>query len=304
MLRLPPPGRFLSRLVVTAILIGGWLGSGSSLLAQTDAGWDFTPKPIARIPSGTVVGGETVQGWSHPVNFVQGSLSQGDLDAVSDQVELYAKMFNLVTLANVVRQADGSYVLDKVAIGFSTKIKGQDVIITRDTHSSLGANLGMIGGMVFSANEAALKEVKQTARYSNGLILDGPILMFANGRHEYQMARYFFWVSKTTGELGTLVWAMQDQGGDRYLCTSDHMELLPSNMREIRHMHVDGDEFMFGFKPSKKAFAVVQLPQGTPVPFTDPLKEVATLKTFNQATYVELLKLVSQSVHAAPVAQQ
>lgn len=266
-----------------------------------DPGWDFTAAPMARIPAGTVVGGKSVQGWSHPLLFVRGQLSAGDTSAVSETVQRYGEMFNLVLLANVAQEADGGYYLDKVAIGFSTKIDGQDVIITRDSHKRLGANLGMIGGSVFSGNEEALKDAKQVARYRHGMIMDAPTLMAVDDQHVLRRVRHFFWVSKATGELGTLIWAMDETPNGNYPVVGDNMQLLPPNMHEDRVMHVDGGQFTFGI-PSKQAFALVRIPQGRNIAISPALRDSAGVREFDQQSYIQLLTLVSQAIQASPVA--
>ncbi|MEM9186758.1 MAG: pyruvate kinase [Planctomycetota bacterium] len=283
--------RGLAALVAMAI--------GSTAVAE-DPGWDFTPRPMPRIPAGVVVGGQSVEGWSNPVLFVRGKLSHGDTDAVSEMVQRYGEMFNLVLLADVAQAGPEDFYLNKVAVGFSTKIGGRDVVITRDTHKRLGANLGMIGGSVFSGNEEALKDCMQVARYRHGLIMDAPTQMIVGGRHVLRKVRHFFWVSKKTGRLGTLIWAMDDAPAGRYPVVGSAMQLLPPNMHERRDMHVDGSEFTFGI-PSKQAFALVRIPQGRAIPIPPPLRQAAGVRNFDQRSYVALLTLVSQAIASAPV---
>ncbi|MEM6799743.1 MAG: pyruvate kinase [Planctomycetota bacterium] len=277
------------------------LSAAARPVSAVDPGWDFEQKPMPRIPGGVVVGGDTVKGWSNPILFVRGRLSAGDTDAVSTTVNKYAEMFNLVLLANVGRSGEGDYYLDKVALGFSTPIRGQNVLITGDTHRQLGANLGFIGGSVFSGNEEALKDAMQVARYRHGLVMDAPTLMLVNGKHVLRKVRHFIWVSGSDGKLGVLLWAMDDPGAGSYRPVDSDMQLLPPNMHETRHMHVDGDAFTLGI-PSKTAFALVRVPQGRSIPFTDELRQVAGVRQFDQANYVRLLTLVSQAIQSAPVA--
>lgn len=264
---------------------------------QAQPGWDFVPRPLDRIPGGVVVGGDRVEGWSHPILFVRGKLTSGDLDRVNSTVEKYAEMFNLVLLAHVAPAADGGFALQKVAIGFSTPIGGRNVVITTDTHRQLGANLGLIGGSVFSGNEAALADTQQTARYSHGMVIDAPTLMLRGEAHVLVMARYFVWVSKKTGEVGVLVWAMEDSdGGGDFRMLPQAPQLLSPNMHEDRNMHVDGEEFNFMGIPSKTAFAVEQLPRGVDVPFDAELARAASVRSFDREKYVRLLQLVAQAV--------
>ena len=283
----------------SAFLAASFLASAT---ADADPGWDFEPKPMERIPGGIVVGGEKVQGWSHPILFVRGKLTEGDTEAVSSMVRRYGDMFNLILLANVGQTAAGEFFLDKVAVGFSTPIQGRNVTITGDTHQQLGADLGFIGGMVFAGNEEALKDTTQVARYRHGLVMDAPTQMLVNGKHMLQKVRHFFWVSSRTGDLGVLIWAMDDSGGGSYQALGSAMQLLPPNMHEDRVMHVDGKEFGIMGNPSKKAFALVRIPQGRGIPFSPELRQAAGVRSFDQQSYVRLLTLVSQAVQATPLA--
>ncbi len=289
----------ISRLAFATIALACFVTACS---AQGDAGWDFKPRPLARIPSGVAVGGETVDGWSNPLLFVRGQLTSGDLSVVNSTVTRFAEMFNLVLLANVSEQGADGYVLDQIAIGFSTAIAGRNVVITSDTHRQLGANLGLIGGSVFSGNEAALADTQQTARYKYGMIIDAPTLLLRDGAHKLTMVRYFVWVSRRTGDVGVLVWAMEDQGaGADFRLVDATPQLLPPNLHENRRMHVDGNEFNMLGIPSARAFALEALPPGTDVPFSPELAKAACVRSFDQQKYVTLLTLVGQAAaQAAP----
>ena len=257
-------------------------------------------RPLARIPAGTRFDREPPEGWSHLVLFVEGRLASGDLSAASDSVRKYSKMFNLVILSNVTKGDEGSHALDKVAIGFSMKINGLNTVITTDTHGELGANLGLIGRSVFSANEAALDDIRLVARYSNSVLFDAPTMMLYDGDHHLMMVRYLLWVSRSTGRLSTFVWLMDrnPNSGD-YRVMEPTFQLLPENMREDRVMNVMGDRFTFGI-PAKDAFALVRIPQGRAIPFTSRLQSVAGLSSFDAEKFRELLEAIGEAVEKKP----
>jgi hypothetical protein len=209
-------------------------------------------------------------------------------------------MFNLVILANVAKDDEGAYTLDKVAIGFSMMINGTNTVITTDTHGQLGANLGLIGRSVFVANEEALNDIKEVARYSNSVLFDAPTMMLHEGDHQLMMVRYLLWVSRSTGRLSTFVWLLdRDPDSGDYRVMEPTFQNLPENMREDRVMNVMGDRFTFGI-PAKDAFALVRIPQGRAVPFTPRMRQVAGLSAFDTTKYRELLESIAEAVQREP----
>ncbi len=101
-------------------------------------------KPMPRIPAGTAFGETPPEDWSHIILFVEGRLGAGDLSAATATVRNYAKLFNLVILADVGKDEEGTFRLNKAGIGFSKKINGLNTVITIDTEEKLGAGLGFI----------------------------------------------------------------------------------------------------------------------------------------------------------------
>jgi len=227
---------------------------------------------------------------------VKGSLTAGDVDAVSDTVKFYGDLFNLVYLANV-KQIDGLFELDKVAIGFSSLIKQRQtqVVVTSDTAKQLGLDLSWIGSSVLSGNEDALDDIKVVAQNRAQIVIDAPSVMFINGKHEKMIARYFIWVSRKTGDVGNTVWLLQRKDGQLSFANNE-INLLPTNMVENRVMHVDGKEFTLGI-PSKSAFAMMSLPKGKTYKVTDALMRSGAESKFSSESFNGLARALQGAMN-------
>jgi hypothetical protein len=273
--------------------------SASMLVSISRAG---TAAEIAAMPTispGTSFTDSPPEGWSNIVLFVEGRLGAGDFEDVSSRVKRYSKMFNLVILADVGKDAQGVHRLQKTGVGFTTKIKDRNTVITLATEEDLGAELGFIARSVFEANEESLNDIKRIARSKNHVIFDAPTMMLYKGEHELMTVRYLVWVSTKTGRLNTFVWLMDNPESDRaYKLMEPAIQMLPENMKEDRVMNVKGDRFTFGI-PAKDAFALVRIPQGKAIPYTPRLEKVAGLRNYDRDSLTELLKAITEAVESA-----
>jgi hypothetical protein len=262
-------------------------------LVAAPAAVPMEPRVLDRIPPGTVIGENDATEFSNLLFFVKGQLSEGDVSEVSSTVKYYADLFNLVYLANV-KQVEGRYELDKVAIGFSTLINEKRTVITSDTAKQLGLRLSFIGGSVLSGNEDALDDLKIVAQNRTSMVIDAPSVMLWNGEHLKMLARYFVWVSPKSGKVGTVVWLLEKKA-DEYSFAQMQVNYLQTPMVEDRIMHVDGDEFTFGI-PSPQAFAIVSLPCSKAFGVTENLARVGSTSKFTDESLTELAQLLSEAL--------
>lgn len=260
--------------------------------------------PVPQLPPGTQFNETPPEGWTNVVLFVAGRLGSGDLSAASGTVRDYSRMFNLVILADVRKRDDGTYALHRYGVGFSTKIKGLNTVITTDTQKALGADLGMIGRGVFAANQESLGAIKEVARFSTCVLFDAPTMMLYENDHVMMTVRYLIWASRTTGQISTFAWLLDRNGesGD-YRLVEPAIQVLPDNMREDRVMNVMGDRFLLGI-PSKDAFALVRIPQGRAVAFTPRLQQVAGAASFDATKFRTLLEAISDAAQTQQQQQQ
>ena len=257
----------------------------------------FERKPISLIPAGTKFGEQPPEDWSNLISFVNGKLTRGDVEAVTETVRYYAEIFNLVMLANTQKDAEGKYTLDEVAVGFSMEINKQNVVVTSESQSELGADLSLIGRGVLDGNVAALAKVEQVARTSNNIVIDAPATLLRDGKHREMVVRYYIWVFPENGNIGTLVWLL-DPAKSQLQVADTTIQLLPANMHEDRIMNVDKDQFNFLGIPNKDAFALVQIPQGTPFEMTEEMKAVASESIYTVESFAKLTAGIAQTLRS------
>lgn len=244
--------------------------------ATTDApAIDVQTRQLERIAPGTVIGEGPPKGWSHLVEFVRPRLGAGDVDAVPAIAVRYSTMFHLAIVANVAADRETNnelrYRLDRVAIGFAINQNNQNVITT-----SKHTNLGLIGQSVFEENEKCIADFVQVARTRTMLVFDAKAILLRGNEHQYMYIRHAFVVTPA-GNLLTFVWLLGSERNGTSVLAEDVLQLLPPNLQEDRVISVKREKFTFGI-PSQDAFALVRIPQGTPIRHTAELKAVGAQK--------------------------
>jgi hypothetical protein len=163
-----------------------------------------------------------------------------------------------------------------------------------------GATMGMFGTRILGENEKIVdQDVNQVARTSSMFIFDAKSVMRVGTDHVKRVMRHATVVAPDTGKLATFVWLLADDGRGGYAAAEPAMQLLPPDMREARYLSVKRDKFTLGI-PSPDAFALVRIPQGTPVPYTPAVQRLATLKTFTPDQVVELEAALRATAFGAP----
>lgn len=254
-------------------------------------------EPMPTIADGVRFSDGPPEGWSHMILFVEGRIASGDVSAASSRVRDYASLFNLVILADVAQDAEGIYRLQKAGMGFTTKVNGHNTVVTADTANGHGANLGFVARQVLEANEESLKDIKVVVRSRNHLLFDAPTIMLYEGEHEPMMVRYLIWASPKTGRVSSFVWLLENTSEEEaYRPVEDAIQMLPENMREDRVLNVKGDRFLFGI-PAKDAFALVRIPQGRAIRYTERLSKMAGLRNYDAGQFTELLQALTAAVN-------
>ncbi|MBN2474494.1 MAG: pyruvate kinase [Pirellulales bacterium] len=288
------------------ILVGGQSGCGDATSndvadggpenqARGPRGWDPQRKPLAAIRPGTNFAEQPPADWSHLILFANGRLGAGDVSEVAGGVDDYVKMFDIAVLANTERDKSGRHHLDKVGIGFTTKLDGRNTIVTLDSQAELGADLDMVARDVLSGHERGLAEIRQVARDATSIMVDVPTLMLHRGQHRTLIVRYLICVSPDSGQVDTFVWLLAEgESEPDCLLVEEDFQHLPPNAREDRILHVDGDRLTFGI-PSDEAFAAVRIPRGTPHRFTEQMRRHAGRVRFTEEAYRELTRALSDA---------
>ena len=209
---------------------------------------DVTPRPIAVIPAGTVIGDRAPEGWTHLLVKSYPKAREGDLDKMSTSMRELSELLLSSMLARVEVEpgARPRHRLVEVATGVGTKIKGQDVIISKDTANQLGANLGFLGPWALDKAYGRVEAAKIVLRSETLAVYDAPMLMLRDGKHAPVMLRYVFLLDPATGRLESLQWFIDMEPDGTFRDAHGPMELLRPNHIEERRIHVDAKQFQFG----------------------------------------------------------
>jgi hypothetical protein len=293
-------------LAITVIFCGTAVaenGSAATVVASSAAG--LARKPMPRLKPGIVIGSHQSAGYSDLVTLVQPRLASGHIDSLPEFSKTYASMFKYTLLANITSRQVGNrttHQLGKVGVGFAMDIKGRTIVITRETANQYGADLGIIDRGVLGGNEDCLDDVIQIARTDGMIVFDAKANMLVAGKHEQRVIRHFVWVSPASGKIGFLVWLLHEKGSDRYDVVSPTMQLLPQGFREDRQIHVSDGGFLSSI-PTPGRFALVTIPQGKSVPFSERMKSIAGKKELTNGDLPQLVKATSESLALMKVAQ-
>lgn len=312
-----------TRLVIAALAVLAFACGSDATFAQAETparpasakipSVDMSHKPVPRLQPGIIIGDQQQSGYSDLVTLVLPRLSSGYVNSLPEYAKRYASMFKFTALADVkpvTVNGRTDYLLDRFGIGFAMDINGKLVVVTPGTANKLGANLGMIDRGVLSGNEDCLDDIIQVARTSRMIIFDAKANFLIGDKHEERILRYFIWASPASGKLGILVWRLKDNGRSGYAIDSPSMQLLPAGYREDRQINVSKGGLLSSI-PTPDRFALIQIPEGTPVPFSAKMRAVAALKDMTPDHLREMmtgagesLAKISQRPSGQPSAQQ
>jgi hypothetical protein len=263
------------------------------------AGIDCTPRTLRRLDAGLEIGDEPPEGWTHLVLFAVPRVASGDVDDLPRVFGRMATMFRLTIVADVGRlRRSGEYALRDVAIGFAREVEGRQVIVSSET---LGEGSGLdaiISRRVLEGNEKCLDDVKQVARTPTMTVFDAQANMLRDGKHEQMVCRHAIAVDPQSGELTTCVWLLAKERDD-YALAERSLRKLEPGLHEDRELNVETDLFVLGL-PTPDALALVELPEGQDVRYTDELAEVAATREFTPDIAVALEDALRGAVEERP----
>jgi hypothetical protein len=198
-------------------------------------------------------------------------------------------MFLSAVLANVRNAGTDekpAYFVEKVAIGTVLEIAGRKVVVDND--KTFGKDLGMIGQRVLAEHESILQtEFRQVARTRTMSVIDAKAVVLYNRKHSRMIMRHAILVSPTDGTISTFVWLLGSDGKDGYALAEKALQRLPQNLHEDRVLSVDSRKFTLGI-PASDAFALIRIPQGTPVEPSARLRDAATQRRFTPEGALDL----------------
>jgi hypothetical protein len=282
--------RIRRSVVPLLVLLGGFAVPGR---AADEV--DFERRQVTRITPGTIVGRENDNGWNRVVLFAQPRLGSGAVEKIPAIARGYATRFSVVIMARVRgverQRPDAKYELERVGVGYCTRIGDQDVVISSDTHKQLGAGLDTIEKIVLGQNEKVLDEMVQIVRSRTVTMFDVQALVLHRDKPDDMLVRHLVWVVPATGRVAALVWPLNEDAQGNYHVTNNSLVLLAGGFREDRVIHVSSEEITLGI-PSSRAFALARMPQGKQIPLDDQLARLAARKQYDRDTMQQLLDAI------------
>lgn len=261
--------------------------SGSGASAASDPSRPFPAVPLPRIEPGVVIGDAPPAGWSHLIFKSRSRLASGAIDSLPEFARELAEFIFYAMTARVVRDDEGVWGFDQVAIGLGTRIGANDVIISSATYKKLGAELGPIKSIVLSYAEQRLDKMVVAYRSRSMAIVDTPTLLHIDGQNRETLFRYLFLVEPHTGGLATIVWRIELGSAGEYLRLGSEPILIQPNLVSVTALHVDGSKITAGI-PSSQAFAGKELPTGVTLRFLPEAAQPAMTKPVSMATAEKL----------------
>jgi hypothetical protein len=250
----------------------------------------FAPHPLARIEPGVQIVDRAPPGWSHLVIKSQPKVTAGDVAKVPDMTVRLVGMFFTAILMKVERQPavePPQYRLATAAIGMGTRVRDKDLIVSSETYRSLGANLGLIGGIVLSKSEEQFNHVIEVARSPTMVVADAPTVLARGAQHVQVMLRYAFLADPRDGRCYTLIWILDKDGAGGYRLGNTPLVLMKPNLVTDCEMRVDASKFSFG-TPSPDAFAVLRMPPGAVLEWPAGLRTLAAERQFTPGSAYRL----------------
>jgi hypothetical protein len=266
-------------------------------------------RSLSRIAAGTLVENSDSQRWNRIVLLARPKLSSGDVERIPASIRSTVSTFILTILATVeptTEEGTGEtkYRLAELGVGYSMDVGGDLKVVTVANASDAGVSLGFISRQMLSENEKQLATARVIARTSTLAIFDSPAILFRDDSHKDFVIRHLVWIDSRTGSGSMLVWLLEQNGDDRLSVVADEpIRWLPPGMKEVRDIHVDGNEFSLLGIPSKRAFALEDLPSGKQVPWTQEALALAAQESFNQDSLRQLTGALNQALQVLKTAQ-
>lgn len=258
--------------------------------------WVFQPQSSAQsqdrtlplIPPGTVVGNEDGSNWNRAILLATPRISSGDTTKLSEPVRTAVSQLTLTILATVKHDAasdgpasdgTGTYRLDEVGVGYSVPIREQQMTISSDSATRLGARLDFYSRQMLSQNEKQIAKLKLVVRTATLVIFDAPAIMLRDGQHKDFVTRHLIWIDANTGKLAVVIWLLSTDRDGRASVAERSLRVVAPGVKEDRKIHVDGRSFFLGI-PTERAFALEDLPPGVDVAWTGTAQSLAALQSY------------------------
>jgi hypothetical protein len=118
-------------------------------------------------------------------------------------------------------------------------------------------------------------------------LADAPTILARGKEHAAVMLRYAFLVDPRDGRCYTLIWVLDKDGAGGYRLGNTPLVLMKPNLVTECEMQVDASKFFLG-TPGPDAFAVLHMPQGTPLAWPASLRTLAAERQFTPSSAYRL----------------
>lgn len=255
----------------------------SSTAAEEKPG---VPRPMTVIAAGTVVDDPDRERWNRIVLLATPRFASGDTADVSESIREAVAGFTFAILATV-RPVDASvaegngvrHELVEVGVGYSMPVKDRLTVVAPDA-TMAGFSLEFLGRQVLNAKHKSLGEIACVGSHGTAVVFDAPALMLRGEEHEDLIVRHLVRIDPQSGICTTCAWLVTTTDDGSLEPVEEPLRIIAGGTHEERPIHVDGRRFTFGL-PTKRAFAVEDLPPGQRVDWSATLRTAADLPAYS-----------------------
>jgi len=252
------------------------------------------PKPITIIEAGTVVDDPSRDRWNRIVLIATTRFASGDTDDVSASIKETVVRFTFSILATVrpVKTPSDSgeaprHELVEVGVGNCMAVNERLTVVTPDATME-GLSLDFLGRQVLNAKQKSLGGITCVGTHGTAVVFDVPTLMLRDDDHEDLIVRHLVRIDASSGTCSTCAWLVSTDDDGSLEPIDEPLRIIDGGTREERPVHVDGRRFTFGL-PTKRAFAVEDLPPGRRVDWSTSLRTAANAPTYSKKALERLV---------------
>ena len=252
------------------------------------------PKPITIIEAGTVVDDPSRDRWNRIVLIATTRFASGDTDDVSASIKETVVRFTFSILATVrpVKTPSDSgeaprHELVEVGVGNCMAVNERLTVVAPDATME-GLSLDFLGRQVLNAKQKSLGGITCVGTHGTAVVFDVPTLMLRGDDHEDLIVRHLVRIDASSGTCSTCAWLVSTDDDGSLEPIDEPLRIIDGGTREERPVHVDGNRFTFGL-PTKRAFAVEDLPPGRRVDWSTSLRTAANAPTYSNEALERLV---------------
>ena len=245
-------------------------------------------RPMTVIEAGTVVDDPDRDRWNRIVLLATPRFASGDTGDVPESIRQTVTGVTFVILATArptqAASDDGNasrHELVEVGIGYSMLVNDRLTVVAPDAKLD-GFSLDFMGRQILGAKQRSLGDILCVGKHDTAVVFDSPTLMLRGDEHEDLIVRHLVRIDPNNGDCSTCAWLVAANDDGIHEPVEEPLRIIDGGTREERPIHVDGSRFSFGF-PTKRAFAVEDLPPGRRVDWSASLRTAANVPTYAES---------------------